>query len=365
MSDKYKLLNNLKRLTQLLTLGLASLLSTAVIGAVPDIDAPGIQRAMEVQENHTPALLQQTGVVGTAVSVNGLGKPVINVFTEHSGIGNMPQLLSGIPVIVKVTGKIYARRNPCSGPPASRPDGCGDDSNDDPIQEPTDNTDPTSRFDRPVAIGVSTGHPAITAGTIGARVTNGTDVYALSNNHVYADENTASTGDPVIQPGTYDGGSSPADDMGTLAAYAPITFSTNASNVLDAAIALSSTSLLSNSTPSNGYGTPKSNTIAPQVGMRVMKYGRTTGFTKGRVYAINAIVNVGYSTGVARFVNQIIITPGNFSAGGDSGSLIVADGKGNQKRRPVGLLFAGSSTITIANPIDDVLQYFGVTIDGN
>ncbi len=55
----------------------------------------------------------------------------------------------------------------------------------------TENLDPTSRFNRPVPIGVSTGHPAITAGTIGARVTDGVNVYALSNNHVYADENTA------------------------------------------------------------------------------------------------------------------------------------------------------------------------------
>ncbi len=362
MSDKYKLLNNLKRLTQLLTLGLTSLLSFSVLGAVPDIDAPGIHRAMEVQENNTPALLQQAGVVGTAVSVNGLGKPVIKIFTEHAGVGNMPSQLNGIPVIVKVTGKIYARRNPCGGPPASRPPEC---NNDDTTEDPTDNTDPTTRFDRPVAIGVSTGHPAITAGTIGARVTDGTNVYSLSNNHVYADENAASINDPVIQPGSYDGGSSPADDIGILAAYAPITFSTSANNVLDAAIALSSTTLLGNSTPSNGYGTPKTNTIDPEVGMRVMKYGRTTGFTKGRIYAINAIVNVGYSTGTARFVNQIIITPGNFSAGGDSGSLIVSDGKGNQKRRPVGLLFAGSPSITIANPIDDVLNYFNVSIDGN
>ena len=76
---------------------------------------------------------------------------------------------------------------------------------------------------------------------------------------------------------------------------------------------------------------------------------------------------MGYSTGVARFVNQIIITPGSFSAGGDSGSLIVVDGKGKNKaddRKPVGLLFAGSSFATIANPIDAVLTRFGVTIDG-
>ena len=32
--------------------------------------------------------------------------------------------------------------------------------------------------------------------------------------------------------------------------------------------------------------------------------------------------------------------------------------------KPVGLLFAGSSTTTLANPIDVVLDRFGVTIDG-
>jgi hypothetical protein len=94
-----------------------------------------------------------------------------------------------------------------------------------------------------------------------------------------------------------------------------------------------------------------------------MKYGRTTGLTKGRIDAINAIVNIGYDSGVARFVNQIIIKPGLFSAGGDSGSLIVAQ-SGTDARKPVGLLFAGSSVITIANPIGPVLGRFGVTIDG-
>ena len=105
--------------------------------------------------------------------------------------------------------------------------------------------------------------------------------------------------------------------------------------------------------------------------MPVKKYGRTTGLTKGRVYALNATVDVAYDEEgekVARFVGQIIITPGSFSAGGDSGSLIVADGKGRNKaddRKPVGLLFAGSSLYTVANPIGPVLTRFGVTIDGD
>ena len=255
-------------------------------------------------------------------------------------------------MVTHVTGEIFA---------FPKPDNPGGG------KKAKDEVDPTARFDRPVPIGVSTGHPVITAGTIGVRVTDGTDVYALSNNHVYADENQAGIGDAVIQPGTFDGGSSPADDIGTLFDFAPIVFSTSANNTIDAAIALSSTSNLGNATPADGYGTPKSATIAPSLNLKVKKYGRTTSLTKGQVFAYNATVNIGYDSGVARFVNQIIITPGSFSAPGDSGSLIVADGKGRNKandRKPVGLLFAGSPSITIANPIDLVLAEFGVTIDG-
>lgn len=264
----------------------------------------------------------------------------------------------GIPVIVKITGEIVALKKP---PWAG---GGGSD----------ENVDPTSRFERPVPIGVSTGHPAITAGTIGARVTDGVYVYALSNNHVYADKNNAVLGDSVLQPGTFDGGMDPADAIGTLSDFVYIEFSTSASNVIDAAIASSSIENLGKSTPSDGYGTPKQNTAAPTLNAAVKKYGRTTGQTKGRITGINATVNVGYGTDVngenivARFVDQIIIEPGGFSAGGDSGSLIVMDGKGKNKAdnlKPVGLLFAGSSFVTIANPIDAVLSRFGVTIDGN
>jgi hypothetical protein len=64
----------------------------------------------------------------------------------------------------------------------------------------------------------------------------------------------------------------------------------------------------------------------------------------------------------ARFVDQVIITPGGFSDGGDSGSLIVTD---NADKNPVALLFAGSSTETIANRIDFVLNYFSVAVDGS
>ena len=216
-------------------------------------------------------------------------------------------------------------------------------------------------------IGVSTGHPAITVGTIGCRVTDGTDVYALSNNHVYAASSVADIGDAVIQPGTRDGGSSSADDIGTLFDFEPIKFD-GSDNIIDAAIALSSAANLGNSTPGDGYGTPKSEDIAAIINQKVKKYGRTTSLTKGQVFVVNATVDVNYgAAGIARFVNQIAIIPGDFSTPGDSGSCIVADGKGRNKaddRKPVGLLFAGSPSITFANPIGAVLTRFGVTVDG-
>ena len=68
-------------------------------------------------------------------------------------------------------------------------------------------------------------------------------------------------------------------------------------------------------------------------------------------------MNVTYDSGVARFINQIVISPGSFSAGGDSGSLIVVNG-GLHDRKPVGLLFAGSIFYTIANPIEKVMDLF-------
>jgi hypothetical protein len=315
-------------------------------------------RVRDVQERNTDWLMAIDGVVGTAIGLGQGAQPVVLVLLEHGGVRNIPEDLEGVPVRPLVTGKIYALQKP-SNPGGGKGKGGGGGGGE---EEPP--TDPTARFDRPVPIGVSTGHPDITAGTIACRVIDGAgNVYALSNNHVYANQNDASIDDAVIQPGTYDGGSSHADDIGTLFAFEPIDF-TGANNTIDAAIALSSTDDLGNATPSDGYGTPKSTIVAPAVGMTVMKYGRTTGQTKARIGGINATVNVGYGSGVARFVEQILISGGSFSAGGDSGSLIVV-GKGKDVRKPVGLLFAGSSSLTVANPINAVLDAFGVTVDGD
>jgi hypothetical protein len=186
----------------------------------------------------------------------------------------------------------------------------------------------------------------------------------LSNNHVLANSNDGNIGDNILQPGAYDGGSNPGDAIGTLYDYQEISFNSN--NEMDAAIAIVADGDLSGSTLAGGYGSPSGQVVDAFVGQSVQKCGRTTECTVGTVEEVNVTVSVCFEgfifcTKSATFVNQFTITPGDFSAGGDSGSLIVSNDGNNHA---VGLLFAGSSERTIANPIGVVLNRFGVTIDG-
>jgi hypothetical protein len=321
------------------------------------------ERVKEVQESHTISLMARPGVVGTAIGLDDAGGLVIVVMLERPDVEGIPEQLNGIPVRSTVTGTFYALQPPAGkGPP--------DKGGDDPGDETPELPEGASTADWPWPIGVSTGHPDITAGTIGCRVIDGEGtLYALSNNHVYARENNASKGDYVIAPGSYDGGVVPDNVIGYLADFVRIVFGGRGRNKVDAAIAAiydkGDTPAVRNTTPEDGYGTPNSETTGTltdsDLGMLVQKYGRTTGLTVGTVSHVNASVRVLYSSGTAIFVEQIMIEDGTFSAGGDSGSLVVtADDACN----PVGLLFAGSSSHTIANPIDAVLNAFNVDVDG-
>jgi hypothetical protein len=304
------------------------------------------ERVKEVQEKHTAKLMAIKGVVGTGIGVDVEDKPDIKVFVEGPGVAGIPKKLDDVSVEVVVTGKLYALK------PGGKP--------------PSPSIDPKARFPRPVPIGVSTGNEfQISSGTIGCRVTDGVNVYALSNNHVYALENNAPIGSRVLQPGRYDTAGyvyHAKNVIGTLNPYPIIEFD-GSDNYIDAAIALSSTANLGNATPSNGYGTPKSTTASASLGMQVQKYGRTTSLTKGTITGINATFDVGYSSGTARLVDQILVySTGAFIKAGDSGSLLVTD----PGKNPVGLLFAGDSSgkYAIANRIDLVLGALHVTIDG-
>lgn len=310
-----------------------------------------IERVAEILQQHNPNLMANADVVGTAVGLRPDGTPAILVLAKVHGARGIPVSLDDIPVMVEVTGEILALAPPeDKGKPG-----------------PVTIINPTGRFDRPVPIGVSTGNEGeCSAGTIGCRVkdTSGS-VYALSNNHVYALENSAKIGSRVLQPGLYDTNCrfDSNNVIGTLFAFVPIDFSPKANNKVDAAIARSSTGNLANTTPSNGYGIPSSTCVPAALGQAVQKYGRTTALTKGTIFGINATVKVGYSKRTAIFVDQIYVQSTTaFILAGDSGSLLVTDPSCN----PVGLLFAGTSDgkLAVANRIDLVLGRFGVSIDG-
>ncbi len=316
-----------------------------------------------VHQRQAAALMTIPHVVASGVGLDSKGEPVIKVLvTSEDAV--TPQSIDGVRVHKELSNRIVAFRGPT----------CETSGN---------NICSTSeRWPVPVPIGVSVGHPAVTAGTLGARVTDGSNVFILSNNHVIADLNLAVFGDGIVQPGSLDGGANPDDVIATLFDFEPLDFV--GPNTIDAGIALSSADEIGFATPTGqfgsvaGYGTPSS-TLHPAYGIAdsigdenlglllgaaVQKVGRTTRFTSGSVNTINASVSVCYDapqcSQVAMFVDQIIIGPAGFSAGGDSGSLIVGDDGLN---RGVGLLYAGSDTVTIANRIDLVLTRFNVSID--
>jgi len=245
---------------------------------------------------------------------------------------------------------------------------------------------------RPAPAGVSLGHYRITAGTLGIVVRDRAsgERLILSNNHVLANSNLATLGDPVLQPGPLDGGQLGKDIIARLERFQPVHFNTApatcnlaklyawlgnklasslgsrhrlqitqtnpmASNQIDAAVArpLEDGAILDEDLEIGLL----EGVSAPRLGMMVRKSGRTTGFTSGAINVLDATVVISYgSEHSATFENQIVTTP--MSMGGDSGSLLVD----NDAPLAVGLLFAGSDQATIHNPIQPVLDSLNVSI---
>lgn len=230
---------------------------------------------------------------------------------------------------------------------------------------------------RPAKGGYSVGHKNITAGTIASCVYDllpGASVnppapgvgvparyYILSNNHVLANSNDASTGDPILQPGPFDGGQDPKDKIAALSRFIPIALDPPTPreqhhNLVDAAIAEGHFFDLDRevywSGPLRGWRLKE----GVEVGALVKKTGRTSHFTTGRVTAVQATGDVNFGgSRVARFSDQIVTTA--MSAGGDSGSLVTS-----LDNVAVGLLFAGSPLATIVNQIEHVRALLRVEV---
>ncbi len=245
---------------------------------------------------------------------------------------------------------------------------------------------------RPAPPGVSLGHYQVTAGTFGAVVRERAtgDRLILSNNHVLANSNGAKFGDPILQPGAADDGRRMTDELGTLERFVPLEFSIEPPSCIAAlgvalvgnfiARGLRSNHRLQayqvNPQAVNHVDAAVARPISEEVikdeileigvvrqsgtadlGMKVRKSGRTTGFTMGEVIVVEATVTVGYGpTRRARFENQVVTSA--MSSPGDSGSLLVAA----DSPTAVGLLFAGSDRATIHCPIGAVLSELEVAM---
>jgi hypothetical protein len=193
------------------------------------------------------------------------------------------------------------------------------------------------------------------SGTLGSLVTAGGTQYILSNNHVLGLAGRAQAGDDISQQGLIDNGCQVATVVADFTVAPPL------SSGVDAAIAQLRTGMMNSTGLIEDIGLISSTPKVPTVGLAVEKSGRTTGNTTGTISSINTTVSVRYPKSCGggggtlfTFTNQVVINSSTFSAGGDSGSLIVSNNSATCTQ-PVALLFAGSSTSTIGNPIGQVL----------
>lgn len=202
---------------------------------------------------------------------------------------------------------------------------------------------------RPVPGGVSVGHVDITAGTTSYLLTDGSDVYTASNNHVYANVNQGQQGDTIIQPGDADGGSSDQQSA-ELVDYVPIEDGVT----VDVAWA---EPVVEHTTDIIDIGAPQGQPRRAEVGETLTKSGRTTGVTEGVVNQIEASVDVNFGDAGTIRIEDLIVTE-DMSDGGDSGSAVL----GVDDNAPVGLLFAGSDTATAHCEAVNVEQATGLSI---
>ncbi|MEY2505643.1 MAG: hypothetical protein QOG27_1923 [Verrucomicrobiota bacterium] len=343
-------------------------LSTFAAPAVGVLDEThaNVMAVKAVQDEVTADWMRKPEVLGTAIGLDDSGKASLLVYVDQDAskagevIQNLPRETRGVKVQVQLTDKFRSMAKPGGGGGTSH----------------------TAKQTPPIQLGTSGGWSKDLAngyccgGTLGSLVSIGGQQHILSNYHVFEADivsggngTVATTGDSVIQPGLIDVNCSAAGAQGvaTLVKRSSLP----GSNV-DCSIA----KVVAGQVRTDGaileIGTISSQTVAAALNQNVKKSGRTTGLTRSHVSGLNATISVQYDNecagGVAftkTFTGQIVIANNGsrFLGSGDSGSLMVEDVTTNP--RAVGLLFAGSSSTAIANPIGQVLSFLGATMVGN
>jgi hypothetical protein len=332
--------------------------------------AANLAKVRDSLQNTRQTLLKKRNVVGVGIGykmVEGKETGELSVIcsvkekvakAQLAAEDLIPQMLDDIPTDVFESGEIVAQQ------------------------------DPTGKF-RPAPGGVSVGHIGVTAGTLGMWVKKNGKDHILSNNHVLANSNKGNIGDTILQPGAHDSGT---EKIAELAEFIQIKFG-GEDNLVDCAIARavetengdsgcniagSIASLLNRGASGMGRKTrlkalkvqaiedivkdeilnigKVSRVTEAALGLEVKKMGRTTGLTTGKITQLDATINVSFGVQSAFFTDQVITT--DMSQGGDSGSVLVT----KADNQLVGLLFAGSDTLTVFNRIQNVISALGITI---
>ncbi len=225
--------------------------------------------------------------------------------------------------------------------------------------------EPASRRDRrarPLTPGCSIGpieRRDLSAGTLGffGRDRHGRTVL-VTNSHVVSCRSSSARG-VVLQPGMLDGGEPGRDAVATVTGMVRVRRAPVRNRVDAAAAALRDDQPFE---PGAVPGIGPIRGVATSPASRVVKLGRTTGVTRGRVTAFELDnLHVEYDFGDAVFDGQIEVAGEMaFGRAGDSGALVL-----NEDGLAVGLVFAcigGRTPRTYANPIREVLGVLGVEL---
>lgn len=303
--------------------------------------------AHSIIDDANSILMKIPGVIGVGIThsrITGIGNEyqIFVHIKDESVIRLLPNDIHGMRIVYSISGEIKIK----AFAEIVENDGKGGKKYYNNIQGLIVQT---GRY-RPVVGGISGGLYGAhvhTTGTIGciAKDTSGRNVF-VSNNHVFAFDignipYKGAKGEPIIQPGSVDGGVLNNDNIATLEKWIPLTAT---GNKIDAAYALPTVDVSAPGLCNLYTGT----SINPTIGMSVSKSGRTTGCTTGQVESINYTVNCTYeissSTTTYSFQAQVadcitITGSGPMSQVGDSGSMWVTTSGNNA----VGLNFAGTS----------------------
>src|SRR3989441_8521383 len=214
-------------------------------------------------------------------------------------------------------------------------------------------------------------------GTLGALVSRGGNQYILSVNHVLAGTDPAAVGENITQPGLIDANCSAAGTttVGHISQFASLEANNN-HPLADAAIAqvvpltvdsagtilelggTTSGGMPTDGPPHQGSGITGAQAVASPHNGLVAKSGRTTGLTCSAIFSVSTSTQIQYQKGCgtgttfpATYSNQVAVTGGGFSAGGDSRALILTQ----DSPHPVALLYSRADVGTVGDPVSAVL----------